>query len=98
MADAILTLNAGSSSIKFALYGATAPLPAAPEFVGQIEGIGAGGSAHLAIRNHDGGEMHFKIEFEVAPAVEVKVMAAPGRTAALPRWVVDRLDSAILGL
>lgn len=57
MADAILTLNAGSSSIKFALYGATTPLPAAPEFIGQIEGIGADGSAHLAIRNHDGGEM-----------------------------------------
>ena len=61
MADAILTLNAGSSSIKFALYGATAPLPAAPEFVGQIEGIGAGGSAHLAIRNHDGGEMENRL-------------------------------------
>jgi acetate kinase len=41
MADALLTLNAGSSSIKFALFKRDAPVPARPELVGQIDGIGA---------------------------------------------------------
>jgi acetate kinase len=41
MADAILTLNAGSSSIKFALFAAGRPIPERPELVGQIDGIGA---------------------------------------------------------
>jgi acetate kinase len=41
MADAILTLNAGSSSIKFALFAAEQPVPATPVLVGQIDGIGA---------------------------------------------------------
>lgn len=41
MADAILTLNAGSSSIKFALYARMQPIPEKPELVGQIDGIGA---------------------------------------------------------
>ena len=41
MPDAILTLNAGSSSIKFALYANVQPLPEQPELVGQIDGIGA---------------------------------------------------------
>ncbi len=41
MVDAILTLNAGSSSIKFALFAAQQPIPAKPELVGQIDGIGA---------------------------------------------------------
>ncbi len=41
MTDAILTLNAGSSSIKFALFARMQPIPAQPELVGQIDGIGA---------------------------------------------------------
>jgi acetate kinase len=41
MDDGILTLNAGSSSIKFALFAAQAPVARAPELAGQIEGIGA---------------------------------------------------------
>ena len=49
MADAILTLNAGSSSIKFALFARGATIPRQPEIVGQIDGIGAAGGqrAHL---------------------------------------------------
>ena len=43
MADAILTLNAGSSSIKFALFALGAEVPQQPELVGQIDGIGAAG-------------------------------------------------------
>ena len=42
MANAILTLNAGSSSIKFALFNhGDGAMPAKPELVGQIDGIGA---------------------------------------------------------
>jgi acetate kinase len=41
MSDAILTLNAGSSSIKFALFALAEPMPAQPQIVGQIDGIGA---------------------------------------------------------
>lgn len=41
MSEAILTLNAGSSSIKFALFSNLDPLPEQPEISGQIDGIGA---------------------------------------------------------
>ncbi len=53
MADAILTLNAGSSSIKFALYARGAEIPRQPEIAGQIDGIGAvgGQAAHFKARD-----------------------------------------------
>jgi acetate kinase len=56
MADAILTLNAGSSSIKFALFARSATIPRQPELVGQIDGIGAlgGQPAHLKARDAQG--------------------------------------------
>ena len=41
MTDAILTLNAGSSSIKFALFARQVPVPERPELSGQIDGLGA---------------------------------------------------------
>jgi acetate kinase len=50
MADAILTLNAGSSSIKFALFAREAPVPERPQLVGQIDGIGA----HPHLKAKDG--------------------------------------------
>jgi acetate kinase len=57
MADALLTLNAGSSSIKFALF-ARAPnggaIPAKPELVGQYDGIGAAQGAHLKAKDAQG--------------------------------------------
>lgn len=46
MADAILTINAGSSSIKFALFGAAADLPLLA--AGAIENIGA--APHFFVR------------------------------------------------
>lgn len=52
MADALLTLNAGSSSIKFALFERAHPVPAKPELVGQIDGIGA--RPHITARNAQG--------------------------------------------
>ena len=56
MADAILTLNAGSSSIKFALFARAATIPQQPELVGQIDGIGAVGGqpAHFKARDASG--------------------------------------------
>ncbi|MCF8150931.1 MAG: acetate/propionate family kinase [Burkholderiaceae bacterium] len=54
MADALLALNAGSSSIKFALFRHAEPVPAQPEFVGQIDGIGAAQRAHLRARDKTG--------------------------------------------
>jgi len=55
MTDAILTLNAGSSSIKFALFARTAPVPRQPELVGQIDGIGAAGGQRAHLKARDGG-------------------------------------------
>ena len=56
MTDAILTLNAGSSSIKFALFAAGAAIPQQPELVGQIDGIGAVGGqpAHITVKDAAG--------------------------------------------
>jgi acetate kinase len=48
----LLTLNAGSSSIKFALFRRAAPVPAQPELVGQIDGIGA--HPHLKAKDAQG--------------------------------------------
>ena len=52
MADALLTVNAGSSSIKFALFQHTHPVPEKPELVGQIDGIGA--RPHIRAKNAHG--------------------------------------------
>ena len=52
MADALLTVNAGSSSIKFALFAHANPIPAAPELVGQIDGIGT--TPHLKAKDAQG--------------------------------------------
>jgi len=56
MANAILTLNAGSSSIKFALFKCGNTIPQQPELVGQIDGIGASGGlpAHIKAGDADG--------------------------------------------
>ena len=52
MSESILTLNAGSSSIKFALFSNLDPLPEQPEISGQIDGIGA--SPHIKANAKDG--------------------------------------------
>ena len=54
MADALLTLNAGSSSIKFALFGCATPIPRSPALVGQIDGIGTVQAAHFKARDGSG--------------------------------------------
>ena len=50
--NAILTLNAGSSSIKFALYAHGNPMSAQPEMSGQIDGIGA--RPHIKAKDREG--------------------------------------------
>jgi len=52
MDDGILTLNAGSSSIKFALFAQREPLPHVPELSGQIDGLGA--RPHLKAKDASG--------------------------------------------
>ena len=52
MADGILTLNAGSSSIKFALFDAAAPIARAPQIAGQVDGLGA--RPHLRVKDSRG--------------------------------------------
>jgi acetate kinase len=61
MADALLTLNAGSSSIKFALFARSTTdgsVPQHPELVGQIDGIGAAGQrAHIKAKDAHGNKL-----------------------------------------
>jgi acetate kinase len=57
MTDALLTINAGSSSIKFALFARSSngdAIPAQPELVGLYDGIGAAQGAHLKARDARG--------------------------------------------
>jgi acetate kinase len=56
MAEAILVFNAGSSSIKFALYEIDASGSLSPHLHGLIEGIGA--APHLLVRNRLGQVAH----------------------------------------
>ncbi len=64
MAEHLLTLNAGSSSIKFALFAVAAGdasfqgvLPTAL-WAGQADGLGAGASARLKVRDAQGQVLH----------------------------------------
>jgi acetate kinase len=53
MKQAILTINAGSSSIKFALFPLAHPLSAKAEMHGQIDGIGTG-ATRLEVKDRSG--------------------------------------------
>ncbi|MEL6062058.1 MULTISPECIES: acetate/propionate family kinase [unclassified Methylobacterium] len=52
MSDAVLSLNAGSSSLKFALFEVAAAGDPQPTVRGEIEGIGT--APHLVARDHTG--------------------------------------------
>jgi len=54
MQDAILAVNAGSSSLKFALYPAHDGLVDASHISGNIEGLEAGGTPRICLRDDDG--------------------------------------------
>ena len=64
MADAILTLNAGSSSIKFALFARETPVPERPTLVGQIDGIGA--HPHIKAKDSAGRSLD-DVDLQLAP-------------------------------
>jgi acetate kinase len=68
MTDAILTLNAGSSSIKFALFARRAPVPDRPALAGQIEGIGLSGqlAPHIKARDAEGRALD-DVDLQLAP-------------------------------
>ncbi|RLJ61663.1 acetate/propionate family kinase [Sulfurisoma sediminicola] len=81
MNKAILTINAGSSSIKFALFADNEVIPPKPEMVGQIDGIGA--KPHLKARNA-AGKVLDDSDLELADAPESQHRAA---LAFLVRWL-----------
>lgn len=91
MADAILTLNAGSSSIKFALFARSEPIPRQPELVGQIDGIGAvGQNPHLKAKGA-GGKVLADIDLQLDGAEDSPHKAALG-------LLVEWLNSHAAGL
>ena len=53
---AVLVLNAGSSSLKFALYPINGELAAEPAFSGQVEGIGA--TPEITLKTASGTRIH----------------------------------------
>jgi len=84
MADSLLTLNAGSSSIKVALFDADGTdndgdaLPAA-RWSGQADGLGAGLEARLRVRDAEGRTLH-------DAALEGDQRSHRGALAALLDW------------
>ena len=73
MNEAILTVNAGSSSIKFAVFRRGPPVPQAPEIAGQIDGIGA--RPHLKVRDASGAILE---DGDLPPAGDAPHRAALG--------------------
>lgn len=78
MTGSLLTLNAGSSSIKVALFDAAidggSALPAA-RWSGQADGLGAGLKARLRVRDADGRTLH-DVPLEGAQASHQGALAA----------------------
>lgn len=57
-ADVILVVNAGSSSIKFALYPRTGELKVAAVMTGVIEGLACGDAVNISMKNAQGTTAH----------------------------------------
>ena len=84
MSDLILTINAGSSSIKFALFSADRD-GSTPTLKGQVEGLGLGAASSLKISNSSGTTLHdaaLSANGESAPT-HVEAMAA------ILRWLAQ---------
>ena len=88
MTDSLLTLNAGSSSIKVALFDAAgdgdASLPAA-RWSGQADGLGAGLKARLRVRDAQGQTLH-------DAALDGAQASHQGALAALLEWHAQQAD------
>ncbi len=83
MADTLLVVNAGSSSIKFQLFGVGEGDELALVFRGQMEGIGT--RPHLIAKDAAGAVL---VDETYAPAVVADVAAALGR---LDDWLIAQL-------
>ena len=80
MADALLIINAGSSSIKFALFPLLKEIPDRPALSGQIDGIGS--RPHL-VATGDAGTVLDDLELPLAGTAESQHRGrAPLRSAA----------------
>ncbi len=93
MQDLLLTLNAGSSSVKFALFdansmatGRAAPLAQAL-WSGQAEGLGSGQQAHWQVKDAEGRTLH------AAPLPEVDANHR-GALHAMLAWQASTLGDA----
>lgn len=92
MSQAILVLNCGSSSIKFALFDpAIEPLPRTPRWSGQVEGIGG---EHARVVTSDGAPQRATLDpvrpFEAALQV-VRELVHSRTQGKLPAAVVHRV-------
>lgn len=102
MADALLTLNAGSSSIKFALFGCATPIPGHPVLIGQIDAIGTVQGAHFKARDDLGqllddsglplkGERpHHAASIILSPGCVAANQAGPSPASAIARCMASR--------
>jgi acetate kinase len=81
LTESLLTLNAGSSSIKVALFAATGERDALPaaRWSGQADGLGAGLKARLRVRDAEGRTLH-------DAALEGDQRSHQGALAALLEW------------
>ena len=87
MADMILVINAGSSSIKFSVYGVGGESDLALTLKGQVDGIGT----HPRLRARDTGG-HLLVD-ETFPTVEIPdVAVATGRVGA---WLREHLPGMV---
>jgi acetate kinase len=87
MADTLLVLNAGSSSIKFSVYELTADGGLAAAVKGQIEGIGT--QPRLRARDESGATL---VDAQFVAAEVADVPSAIGHVGA---WLRERLGGAL---
>jgi acetate kinase len=91
MADALLTINAGSSSIKFALFALAGDAPPLQAVAGGVERIGT--APHFAAHDRDGTDIAGKQWPENAATTHEDVLAA------LLPWIDRHLgDSRLVGV
>jgi acetate kinase len=92
MTDAIIVLNAGSSSLKFSLYGVN-EAELALHARGQIEGVGA--APHFTAKDHDG---HTLADLSSSSSPELRGSSHWGHAEAfefLARWARDHFTGAL---
>ena len=81
---AILTLNAGSSSVKFALFPVADELSQTPALSGEIDGIGIT-AAHLKIIDRHGTCL---AETQIPPRIDATISPHATALAAVLDWLL----------